>query len=185
MGSAPSSFLSKETFSWAASLLVLGRHPEFDSPVPIPSWLLWSFLRWSFLSFALEPPLPTTTFVDALLPIAPEFPFRFPLMLMLLPFADEWLSAWWKMFDVFCGSLLLHRKNFSSHHNKTFTNQHILDAKKKKRKEEQNPANSNTATWEEIGLVASRFPVQVPIYLGEEHYPTGKSKLTRSNHKTN
>lgn len=56
---------------------------------------------------------------------------------------------------------------------------------KKKRKEEQNPANSNTATWEEIGLVASRFPVQVPIYLGEEHYPTGKSKLTRSNHKTN
>lgn len=28
---------------------------------------------------------------------------------------------------------------------------------KKKRKEEQNPANSNTATWEEIGLVASRF----------------------------
>ena len=130
MGSAPSSFLSKGTFSCAASLLVLGRHPGFDSP--IPSWLLWSFLRWSFLSFDLETPPPTTTFVDVLLPIAPGFPFRLPLILMLLPFADEWLSAWWKMLDVFYGTLSLHRENFSIHHNKTFTNQHVLDKNKKK-----------------------------------------------------
>ena len=36
------------------------------------------------------------------------------------------------MLDVFYGTLSLHRENFSIHHNKTFTNQHVLDKNKKK-----------------------------------------------------